>query len=99
MGRFELFSALSMRHFFGGMPRSFITLELRTSLPSEASARCAQAPALELLDLGDRFGTANPRGISIALNLSHELLASIVGASRQRVTEYLNELDRERMIF
>ena len=55
--------------------------------------------ALELLNLGDRFGTANPRGISIALNLSHELLASLVGASRQHVTEYLNEFDRNRMIF
>ena len=55
--------------------------------------------ALELLNLGDRFGTANPRGISIALNLSHELLASLVGASRQHVTEYLNEFDRARMIF
>jgi CRP/FNR family transcriptional regulator len=55
--------------------------------------------AMELLNLADRFGTANPRGISIALNLSHELLASLVGASRQHVTEYLNEFDRERMIF
>ena len=55
--------------------------------------------ALELLNLGDRFGTANPHGISIALNLSHELLAGIVGASRQRVTESLNEFDRNRMIF
>jgi CRP/FNR family cyclic AMP-dependent transcriptional regulator len=55
--------------------------------------------AFELLNLGDRFGTANPRGISIALNLSHELLASLVGASRQHVTEYLNDFDRNRMIF
>ena len=55
--------------------------------------------AMELLSLGDRFGTANPRGISIALNLSHELLASLVGASRQHVTEYLNEFDRNRVIF
>ena len=55
--------------------------------------------AIELLNLGERFGTANPRGVSIGLNLSHELLASLVGASRQRVTEYLNEFDRDRMIF
>jgi CRP-like cAMP-binding protein len=61
--------------------------------------RSAQAPALELLNLGSRFGTADPRGISIALNLSHELLARHVGASRQGVTEYLNEFDRDRMIF
>lgn len=55
--------------------------------------------ALELLDLADRFGAANSRGISIELNLSHELLASLVGASRQQVTEYLNEFDRDRTIF
>jgi CRP-like cAMP-binding protein len=55
--------------------------------------------ALELLNLADRFGTTNPRGISIALNISHEGLAGIVGASRQQVTEYLNNFDREKIIF
>ena len=55
--------------------------------------------AMELLNLADRFGAGDPRGISIALNLSHELLASLVGASRQQVTEYLNEFDHERIIF
>jgi CRP/FNR family transcriptional regulator, cyclic AMP receptor protein len=54
--------------------------------------------ALELVNLADRFGAANPRGISIELTLSHELLASLVGASRQQVTEYLNEFDRDRII-
>jgi CRP/FNR family transcriptional regulator, cyclic AMP receptor protein len=55
--------------------------------------------ALELLNLADRFGTTDPRGISLALNISHEVLASIVGASRQQVTEYLNNFDREKIIF
>jgi CRP/FNR family transcriptional regulator, cyclic AMP receptor protein len=55
--------------------------------------------ALELLHLADRFGTTDPRGISIALNISHEVLAGIVGASRQQVTEYLNNFDREKIIF
>lgn len=55
--------------------------------------------ALELLNLADRFGTTDPRGISITLNISHEVLAGIVGASRQQVTEYLNNFDRERIIF
>ena len=40
----------------------------------------------------------DPRGISLALNISHEVLAGIVGASRQQVTEYLNNLDREKII-
>jgi CRP/FNR family transcriptional regulator len=55
--------------------------------------------ALELLNLADRFGTTGARGISIALNISHEVLAGIVGASRQQVTEYLNNFDREKIIF
>jgi CRP-like cAMP-binding protein len=54
--------------------------------------------AIELLNLADRFGTTAPRGISIALNISHEVLAGIVGASRQQVTEYLNNFDREKII-
>jgi hypothetical protein len=54
--------------------------------------------ALELLNLGDRFGAANPRGISIALSRGHELLGGLVGALRQ-VTEYLNEFDRDGIIF
>jgi CRP-like cAMP-binding protein len=55
--------------------------------------------ALELLNLGERFGTTDTRGLSIGLNISHEVLAGIVGASRQQVTEYLNEFDREKIIF
>ena len=53
-------------------------------------------------DLGewsrDRFGSADPRGILITLAISHETLAGLVGASRQQVTEYLNEFDRENII-
>lgn len=55
--------------------------------------------ALELLNLADRFGTTDPRGLSLALNVSQEVLAGIVGASRQQVTEYLNNFDREKIIF
>jgi len=55
--------------------------------------------ALELLNLADRFGTTDPHGIYLTLNISHEGLAGIVGASRQQVTEYLNDFDREKIIF
>lgn len=55
--------------------------------------------ALELLNLADRFGTTEPRGVFITVNISHEFLAAIVGASRQQVTEYLNSFDREKIIF
>jgi CRP-like cAMP-binding protein len=55
--------------------------------------------ALELSNLADHFGSADSRGTLITLAISHETLASIVGASRQQVTEYLNEFDREKIIF
>jgi CRP/FNR family cyclic AMP-dependent transcriptional regulator len=54
--------------------------------------------ALELLHLTDRFGKPDPRGVVIDLGISHEVLAGIVGASRQQVTEYLNEFDRDKII-
>jgi CRP-like cAMP-binding protein len=54
--------------------------------------------ALELMNLAERFGRADDRGTVILLNISHEVLAGIVGASRQQVTEYLNEFDREKII-
>lgn len=54
--------------------------------------------ALELLNLADRFGKTDARGMVIDLSISHEVLAGIVGASRQQVTEYLNEFDREKII-
>ena len=54
--------------------------------------------ALELMNLADRFGTTDTRGTVIAVNISHEVLAGIVGASRQQVTEHLNQFDREKCI-
>jgi CRP-like cAMP-binding protein len=54
--------------------------------------------ALELLNLAERFGRADARGIMIDVNISHEVLAGIVGASRQQVTEHLNQFDREKCI-
>ena len=54
--------------------------------------------ALELMNLAGRFGTTEARGIVIHVNISHEVLAGIVGASRQQVTEHLNQFDREKCI-
>ena len=54
--------------------------------------------ALELLNLADRFGRADARGLVIVLRVSHEVLAGLLGASRQQVTEYLNEFDRRNII-
>ena len=96
----ELFSVTSYDAFVGGYVAVFhpsrgayiqcvkgIGIDVRRHL------------AMELLNLADRFGAADPRGIAITLNLSHELIASLIGASRQQVTQYLNELDHDRSIF
>ncbi|MGH7783339.1 MAG: helix-turn-helix domain-containing protein [Candidatus Binatia bacterium] len=85
----------SFIYFF---PGSLSSLTLGITI-ARRSLGCCRRLALELLDLADRFGAADPRGISIALNLSHELLASLVGASRQQVTEYINEFDAGHIIF
>jgi len=54
--------------------------------------------ALELLNLADLFGISDARGMIIDLNISHEDLAGIIGASRQQVTQHLNEFDRKQII-
>jgi CRP/FNR family transcriptional regulator len=43
--------------------------------------------ALTLLDLGHTFGTTHGNELHIALPLTHELLAEMVGASRERVSK------------
>jgi CRP-like cAMP-binding protein len=86
--------------FSAGIQRPFIPEEMGTFTASKGiGLELRRRLALELLNLTDRFGTTDPRGISITLNISHEVLAGIVGASRQQVTEYLNNFDRERIIF
>jgi CRP-like cAMP-binding protein len=54
--------------------------------------------ALELMNLAERFGIPEARGVVILLRISHEVLAGLVGASRQQVTEHLNEFDRDKLI-
>ncbi len=47
--------------------------------------------ALVLLELGDAFGRYTPHGQWIALPLTHEHLAEMVGASRERVSKAMAE--------
>ncbi len=48
--------------------------------------------AWRLLELGDRFGEASPDGVSLALPLSQEQLASWCGASREATVKALRTL-------
>ena len=51
-----------------------------------------QRLAFALIDLAAKFGARDARGTLLTLPLTHDLLAEIVDASRQRVTGHLNEL-------
>jgi len=54
--------------------------------------------AAALLELASKFGVRDARGTILSLPLTHEDLAELVGASRQRITEHLNEFERQRVI-
>lgn len=52
--------------------------------------------ALELLELAASFGVEDRGGTILTVTPTHEDLANSIGASRQKVTECLAELKRER---
>jgi CRP/FNR family transcriptional regulator, cyclic AMP receptor protein len=54
--------------------------------------------ALILLELSENFGIKNKRGTSLTITPRHQDLADLVSASRPRVTEFLNQFERDHMI-
>jgi len=57
-----------------------------------------QRLAMALLELSQKFGVQDTRGTILILQVTHEDLADLVGASRQKVTEHMRELERKQMI-
>jgi CRP/FNR family transcriptional regulator, cyclic AMP receptor protein len=51
-----------------------------------------------LLELGAKFGVRDARGLLLTIRLTHEDLADLVGASRQRTTVQLKEFEREHAL-
>jgi CRP/FNR family transcriptional regulator, cyclic AMP receptor protein len=51
-----------------------------------------------LLELAEKFGVRDSRGTLLTIKLTHADLAELVGASRQRTTEQLNDFEREGVI-
>jgi CRP/FNR family transcriptional regulator, cyclic AMP receptor protein len=51
-----------------------------------------------LLELAEKFGVRDSRGTLLTIKLTHSDLAELVGASRQRTTEQLNDFEREGVI-
>lgn len=54
--------------------------------------------AMALLELANKFGAQDARGTLLILQLTHDDLADLVGASRQKITEHLRELERQQLI-
>ncbi|MGE0821329.1 MAG: Crp/Fnr family transcriptional regulator [Candidatus Binatia bacterium] len=57
-----------------------------------------QRLALAFLELAQKFGVQDARGTILILQLTHEDLANLVGASRQKVTEQIKELERKELL-
>jgi CRP-like cAMP-binding protein len=55
--------------------------------------------AITMLDLCDDFGIEDARGTLLTVSFSHKDIASIVGASRPRVTEHLGQMERDHLLF
>lgn len=51
-----------------------------------------------LIELAEKFGVRDSRGTLLTIKLTHADLAELVGASRQRTTEQLNDFEREGVI-
>ena len=54
---------------------------------------------MTLLELCSDFGVEDSRGTLLRVVFSHKDLASLVGASRPRVTEHLAQLEHEHLVF
>ncbi len=57
-----------------------------------------QRLAMALLELSQKFGVQDTRGTILILPVTHEDLADLVGASRQKVTEHMKELERQKVL-
>lgn len=51
-----------------------------------------------LLDMAEQYGQSTPEGVLLAVKLSHQELASIIGATRETVTVLLGELQLEGIL-
>jgi len=51
-----------------------------------------------LLELADQYGNATTEGIELNIRLSHQDLASVIGATRETVTTLLGEMQREGLL-
>ncbi len=77
-----------------GLRRKRVERRLRSLLFRSNRERLTQL----LVDLAEQYGTATTDGIELAIKLSHQDLASIIGATRETVTTVLGELQSEGLV-
>ncbi len=77
-----------------GLRRQRIERRLKSLLFRSNRDRLVQL----LLDLAGQYGKSTDDGIHLGIPLSHQDLASVIGATRETVTNLLGELQLERLI-
>jgi CRP/FNR family cyclic AMP-dependent transcriptional regulator len=77
-----------------GLRRKRVERRLRSLLFRSNRERLTQL----LLDLTEQYGNATTAGIQLTIKLSHQDLASIIGATRETVTTVLGELQSEGLL-
>ncbi len=72
--------------------------DCQESLSQFASLRHVDRVRLKLFQLAQVYGKVGTSGISLHLPLTHELLADMVGSSRETVTRALSQLARDGLV-
>lgn len=71
------------------------TLALTEIIEGQTFRDLHERVQIALLSLAGRHGTVGPNGVVINIHLTHETIATFVGATRTRVSICLSELQRE----
>ncbi len=77
-----------------GLRRKRVERRLRSLLFRSNRERLTQL----LIDLTDQYGNATTEGVEMGIKLSHQDLASIIGATRETVTTVLGEMQNEGLL-
>lgn len=95
VGRMNPWPVLGLELFARGTRRAHW---LAVALAISHHPRVDDRLLLTLWQVAERWGRVRPDGISVPLPLSHERLASLVGAHRPAVTTAMGELTRARLV-
>jgi len=70
-------------------------LEMTETIEGQTFKALRERVQMVLLRIAGTYGRVCPEGVVIEMHLTHEMIASMVGASRSRVSVCLSELQRE----